>query len=303
MSAPLKIQQLRQFVIAARHQSFRAAALETHRSQAAITLAMQSLQQEIGGQLFEDGHQARLTPLGDALVPLLAQLVHLHDRVQNEIGHLVRGEQGSVALSIMPSLAEEWLPGLLSRFRQDRPGVKIQAADVSSPQVSEMVADGRAELGVAGLIAPHALLTHTPVARDVFGVVCRPDHWIARRGKTVSWKSVRDEALIGNTTFHALYGHGLGAWFETPHIVLSNRGSLIAAVKAGLGITVLPTLARPSAQHGLAFVPLVSPRITRVVGTLQRNEQTLMPAAAHMHGLILKMLAAFARERGASVLL
>jgi DNA-binding transcriptional LysR family regulator len=302
MSGPLKIQQLRQFVIAAKHQSFRAAALETHRSQAAITLAMQGMQQEIGGQLFEEGHQARLTPLGEALLPLLAQLVNLHDRVQNEIGHLVRGEQGSVALSIMPSLAEEWLPGLLSRFRPDRPGVKIQVADVSSPQVSEMVIDGRAELGVAGLIAPHPLLTHTPVARDVFGVVCRPDHRIARH-KSVSWKSIRDEALIGNTTFHALYGHGLGALFETPHIVLSNRGSLIAAVKAGLGITVLPTLARPPSQHGLAFVPLVSPRMTRVVGTLHRKEQTLMPAAAHMHRLILHRLAAFARERGATVLL
>ncbi len=46
MSAPLKIQQLRQFVIAARNQSFRVAALETHRSQAAITLAMRALQEK-----------------------------------------------------------------------------------------------------------------------------------------------------------------------------------------------------------------------------------------------------------------
>jgi DNA-binding transcriptional LysR family regulator len=302
MSAPLKIQQLRQFVIAARHQSFRVAALETHRSQAAITLAMQGLQQEVGAKLFEDGHQARLTPLGETLLPLLTELIHVHDRVQNDIRQIVQGEQGSVSLSLMPSLAEEWLPGMLRRFRLERPGVKIQAADVSSPRVAEMVEGGLAELGVAGLIAPNPLLRHTPVARDAFGVVCRPDHRIAGAGKSVQWKALRGETLIGNTTFHALQGHDLGSWINSPEIILHNRGSLIAAVQAGLGITVLPTLARPPARHGLVFVPLTAPRVTRIVGTLRRTEQSLLPAAAHMHELMVESLAAFARERGATVL-
>lgn len=303
MSAPLKIQQLRQFVIAARNQSFRVAALETHRSQAAITLAMRALQEEAGGQLFEDGHQARLTPLGQALLPLLNELITVHDRVQNEMRRIVRGEQGSVTLALMPSLAEEWLPGMLHRYRHEHPGVKIHAADVSSPRVTEMVESGLAELGVAGLAAPNVLLRHTPVARDSFGVVCRPDHRIAASGKSVQWKTLRDETLIGNTTFHALQGHDLGSWLETPDLVLQNRGSLIAAVQAGLGITVLPALARPPARHGLAFVPLTAPRVTRIVGTLRRSGQSLLPAAAHMHELMLKSLAEFARARGATCLI
>jgi DNA-binding transcriptional LysR family regulator len=302
MSAPLKIQQLRQFVIAARSRSFRTAALETHRSQAAITLAMQGLQQELGGPLFEEGHQARLTPLGEALLPLMTELLNVHDRVQNDMRGIVRGEHGSVTVSLMPSLAEEWLPGLLRRFRRERPGVRIHAADVSSPRVAEMVEGGLAELGVAGLMAPNPLLRHMPVARDTFGVVCRPDHRIAVSGKPVQWKTLRDETLIGNTTFHALQGHDLGIWLETPDIVLHNRGSLIAAVQAGLGITVLPTLARPPAQHGLAFVPLTAPRVTRVIGTLRRTEQSLLPAAEHMHALMVESLAAFARAHGATVL-
>ncbi|AOB31457.1 LysR family transcriptional regulator [Bordetella sp. H567] len=303
MAAPLKIQQLRQFVIAARNQSFRVAALETHRSQAAITLAMRALQEEAGGQLFEDGHQARLTPLGQALLPLLTELITVHDRVQNEMRRIVRGEQGSVTLSLMPSLAEEWLPGILRRYRQAHPGVKIHAADVSSPRVAEMVESGLAELGVAGLATPNVLLRATPVARDTFGVVCRPDHRIAAAGKSVPWKALRDETLISNTTFHALQGHDLGRWLETPDLVLQNRGSLIAAVQAGLGITVLPTLARPPASHGLAFVPLTAPRVTRIIGTLRRAEQSLLPAAVHMHELMLKSLAEFARARGATSLI
>jgi DNA-binding transcriptional LysR family regulator len=303
MSAPFKIQQLRQFAIAARNQSFRVAALETHRSQAAITLAMRALQEDVGAQLFEDGHQARLTPLGESLLPLFTELINVHDRIQGDIRQIVRGERGAVTLSLMPSLAEEWLPDVLRRFRLDRPGVKVHAADVSSPRVAEMVESGLAELGVAGLIAPNPLLRHTPVVRDTFGVVCRPDHRIAASGRSIPWKALRGETLIGNTTFHALQGHDVGGWVDAPDIVLHNRGSLMAAVQAGLGITVLPTLARPPAQYKLAFVPLISPRVNRIVGTLCRTEQSLLPAAQHMHELMLKSLAAFARARGASVLL
>jgi DNA-binding transcriptional LysR family regulator len=302
MSTPLKIQQLRQFLIAARSKSFTAAAVETHRSQAAITLAMRGLQEEIGGQLFEEGQPARLTPLGRALLPLMQELLNVHDRVRGDIRQIVRGERGSVTLSLMPSLAEEWLPELLHRFRTERPGVKLHAADVSSPRVAEMVEEGLAELGVAGLIAPNPLLRHTPVARDSFGVVCRPDHRLAALGRSVPWRALRGETLIGNTTFHALQGHDLGPWIEAPDLVLLNRGSLIAAVQAGLGITVLPALARPPAERGLAFVPLVAPRVNRIIGTLRRTEQSLLPAAAHMHALMVESLALFARSRGAAVL-
>jgi DNA-binding transcriptional LysR family regulator len=301
MANPLKIQQLRQFVVAASRQSFRAAALESHRSQAAITLAMQNLEQEIGGQLFEQGHQARLTPLGEAVLPLLTEMVAVHDRVQNEIRLLASGEHGSVGLAVMPSLAEEWLPILLREFAQRHAGVRLRVADVSSPQVGPMVESGEAELGVAGLIGNESKLICDEVARDTFGVVCLKEHWIAQRGKSVPWKALNGEILIENTTFHALQGKGLPAKLDNPGMIMKNRTSLVAAVKAGLGITVLPTLAQPAHEHGLAFVPLVSPKVTRVVGIVRRAGHVLSPAAVHMHELMRTSLMEFARRRGADV--
>ncbi|MDX3904541.1 MAG: LysR substrate-binding domain-containing protein [Pigmentiphaga sp.] len=299
MAEAFKIPQLRQFVIAASRQSLRAAAEETHRTQAAVTLAMQNLEAQIGGSLFEHGHQARLTPLGDAVLPLLRELVAVHDRVQNEVELLASGEQGSLALAVMPSLAEEWLPQLLRRFAAAHPGVSLRIADVSSPQVGPMVASGEAQLGVAGVSGETAGLECVPVARDTFGVVCRRDHRIAQQRRSVTWRAVRGEPVIENTTFHALRDQPRGALLDRPHMVIKNRTSLIAAVKAGLGITVLPALAQPAPEHDLAFVPLTAPRIERCVGLLRSAGRSLSPAAAHMQALMLESLQEFALAKGA----
>lgn len=301
MANPLKIQQLRQFIITASRQSFRAAALETHRSQAAITLAMQALEEEVGGALFEHGHQATLTPLGVAVLPLFTELVAAHDRVLGDVRQLAEGRGGTLALAVMPSLAEEWLPLMLRRFATDHAGVKFRIADVSSPQVGPLVANGEAELGVTGLIGDDPKLDCTAVAQDTFGVVCPADHWIARRGKSLPWKALGDETLIENTTFHALQGQGLEKWIAHPYMVIANRTSLIATIKAGLGITVLPTLAKPGPEHGLAFVPLVAPRVLRVVGVVRRAGYSLSPAGRQMHALMLATLTEFARAKGARI--
>jgi len=200
---------------------------------------------------------------------------------------------------VMPSLAEEWLPLVLRRFAAAHPGVSLRIADVSSPQVGPMVASGEAQIGIAGLDDDLSGLRCIPVARDTFGVVCRHDHRIARRGRSAPWRTLDGEAIIENTTFHALRGHRIGALLQRPHLVIKNRTSLIAAVKAGLGITVLPTLAQPALEHGLAFVPLTAPRIERRVGVLHGAGRSLSPAAAHMLALMLESLRDFARAKGA----
>lgn len=299
MPDAFKIPQLRQFVIAATRQSLRIAAEETHRTQAAVTLAMQSLEEQIGASLFEHGHQARLTPLGEAVLPLLRELLALHDRVRNEISLLAAGERGSIALAVMPSLAEEWLPLMLKRFAASHPGVSLRIADVSSPQVGPMVASGEAQLGVAGLSDDVGGLECTVVARDTFGVVCAREHPLAKRGRSVPWRSLQGESLIENTTFHALRDRRLGKLLDQPRMVIKNRTSLIAAVKAGLGITVLPALAQPGPEHGLAFLPLTAPSIERRVGVLRSAGRSLSPAAAHMYALMLTSLREFARGKGA----
>lgn len=299
MSAPLKIQHLRQFLLAADHGSFRLAAEGTFRSQAAVSAAMQDLEQQLGAPLFEPGKRAQLTPLGMAVAPLFRELLSTHDRVLDAARQFGLGNQGPVSLAVMPSLADEWLPRLLERYARSHPAIRIRAIDESSQDVHRLVLSGEVQVGVAGQVPRTAEVAFAPVARDAFGLVCRKSHPLARRRGPVPWSALAGERLIGNATFDTLKNRQLGGAIEDPFMVVSNRASLLASVVSGLGVTVLPVLARPAAATGLAFVPLAGPTVERIVGVLTRKEETLLPSVAAMHALALRSLAQFTRRKGA----
>ncbi|MDG9967062.1 LysR substrate-binding domain-containing protein [Achromobacter mucicolens] len=299
MPTSLKIQHLRQFLLAADHGSFRVAAQGTFRSQAAVSAAMQDLEQQLGAALFEPGKRAQLTALGQAVAPLFRELLATHDRVLDAARQFGTGSQGPVAMAVMPSLADEWLPRLLARFAHTHPDVRIRALDETSPEVHRLVLAGEVQVGVAGQAPRTDEVAFTPVARDAFGLVCKKSHPLARRRGPVSWAALADERLIGNATFETLKNRQLGSGIDDPAIVVSNRASLLASVVGGLGVTVLPVLARPAAGSGLAFVPLAEPEVERIVGVLTRKDQTLLPSVAAMHALALRSLAQFTRRKGA----
>ncbi|WP_447921913.1 LysR family transcriptional regulator [Achromobacter aegrifaciens] len=299
MPSPLKIQHLRQFLLAADHGSFRLAAEGTFRSQAAVSAAMQDLEQQLGAPLFEPGKRAQLTPLGIAVAPLFRELLSTHDRVLDAARQIGLGSQGPVSLAVMPSLADEWLPRLLERYARSHPAIRIRAIDESSQDVHRLVLSGEVQVGVAGQVPRTAEVAFAPVARDAFGLVCRKSHPLARRRGPVPWSALAGERLIGNATFDTLKNRQLGNAIEDPFMVVSNRASLLASVVSGLGVTVLPVLARPAASTGLAFVPLAEPTVERIVGVLTRKEETLLPSVAAMHALALRSLAQFTRRKGA----
>ena len=211
MAEPLRIQQIRQFVITANTGSFRAAATGTFRSQAAVSAAMRDLERQVGAKLFEKGRRARLTPLAQMLYPIFNELLATHDRALIDARQLAQAERGSISLAVVPVLAEEWLPAFLSEFVRDYPDVRIRATDQRSPQVRALVADGTVDMGIASHLADDPKLTFLPMAVDVFGVLCplrRIRSPSSRR--PVRWSALRGERLIGNDSFEVLQGSGLG---------------------------------------------------------------------------------------------
>jgi DNA-binding transcriptional LysR family regulator len=301
VAEPLRIQQIRQFVITATAGSFRAAATGTFRSQAAVSAAMRDLERQIGARLFEKGRRARLTPLAQTLLPIFNELLITHDRVLGDARHLAQAERGSVSLAVVPVLAEEWLPAFLTQFIREHPEIRIRATDQRSPQVRAMVAEGAVDIGVAGVLDEDPKLDFQPVASDSFGVLCPVNHPFAKRRQPVLWSALAGERIIGNDAMELLKGRGLGEWIDDPSLVVTSRVTLLACIKAGLGVTVVPLLTKAEKVMRLAFVPLAAPRISRTICIVTRRGQTLLPTVSRMHAMILESLRAYAESQGATL--
>ena len=74
---------------------------------------------------------------------------------------------------------------------------------------------------------------------------------------------------------------------EASRLMVPNTASLLALVRAGVGITVLPRLAVPTQGTELAFLPLKDVSVRRVVWMATPSRNWLTPAAKAFVDMIL----------------
>lgn len=121
---PPPLNFIRSFESAARHLSFTKAAQELGYTQAAISTHIRGLEKYLGRDLFVRGTRTiALTEIGEAFLPTLRQALHQIDSATEGIATTSRDRSVIVACPL--SLAENWLPGCLARFRATNPGIEV----------------------------------------------------------------------------------------------------------------------------------------------------------------------------------
>ncbi|MDJ0708891.1 MAG: LysR substrate-binding domain-containing protein [Woeseiaceae bacterium] len=116
---------LRTFCVAARYQSFRAAADELFITASAVSHQIKGLEEELGLQLFDRGsRELKLTDAGSSLYEELAPLI---DQVDSVVArYLESGRRQSVRISVQPFFASEFFVPRLSEFTARHPDIDIQ---------------------------------------------------------------------------------------------------------------------------------------------------------------------------------
>jgi DNA-binding transcriptional LysR family regulator len=116
---------LRAFVAVVDHRGFSAAAKRLGRGQSAISLQIKRLEERLGVQLLDrNPHQVRPTNEGEALLDQARKILALHD----DLAHRFDKQEvtGIVRLGAPEDFATSHLPGVLSRFSQSHPGVVLE---------------------------------------------------------------------------------------------------------------------------------------------------------------------------------
>jgi DNA-binding transcriptional LysR family regulator len=149
------IEELRAFCAAADLGGIGRAAVRLHLSQPAVSKRLRHLEDTVGVQLFErSAHGVKLTPAGRRLYDDAQRALEALDQVSEVIRGLHRSG-GPVRLAASHSSLEAFVADLLGHIGDAHLAVELVAAN--SSVVRDMVADGRADLGVAAS-RPH----HTP---------------------------------------------------------------------------------------------------------------------------------------------
>jgi len=271
------ITALRVFVHVAECGNIRDAAARLYRTPSAVSMTLKALEQDMGAPLFESDRKNRLTALGEEVRGIAAEMLREHDRALERIEAVATGRQGRLQLASVPSVAAELLPGLLAVFLEARPGVTIELVDTDSRSVHAMVADGTVELGIAGPVAPGAGLSFAPLFRDPFRLVCRRGHPLAARTRPLRWEALASERIIGNDAAEAIMAPDYRKLVAASALKARNVISLLALVRAGAGVTLLPRLATVSLTPDLVALPLADGAAVREVGVVLRDGRSPGP--------------------------
>jgi len=101
----MTVKQLRAFLAVAQALSFVQACERLHLSQPALSLAIKSLEENLGGLLFIRATQSvRLTPEGEALLPLARRFLADWDNTQDELRQRFNLDLGRVTVAAILQL-------------------------------------------------------------------------------------------------------------------------------------------------------------------------------------------------------
>jgi DNA-binding transcriptional LysR family regulator len=248
----MELRQLSHFVAVAEECHFTRAARRLHIAQSSLSASIQTLERELGAQLFvRDKRQVRLTDAGRALLVEARRALSTVTAAREAVAAVQGGLRGRVSVGLARAVDHGRLLAALARFHQAHPDVEVALGHDDPARLLDQVRDGRLDLAL--LLAPVNRLaggdglTVTPLRPERPVVACGPDHRFAQRN-SVALGELRAETLVefpgsgnefgGRVTFHA----------DDVHTMLD-------VVAAGLAVAVLPrTTARGRA--GVRFVEL-----------------------------------------------
>lgn len=294
----ISLATMRVFAVVAETGSIRLAAERLGRTPSAISEKLKQFEQEVGAPLFESGRKSRLTAVGTFVQAQVRDLLSHVDRKLATLQAYSHNAIGRIDIAVVPSIATTILPGAIARFRSHWPAVEITARDADSRSVADLVQSGTVELGVASMPAERRAISFTPLFDEPLGIVCRRDDPLyaemerenARAKSVHRWPALSGRTFLTNAIFDTSKIAPPADPRQAP-IVVYNVLSLLALVRANIGITILPRLSVIGLQPDIGFIPIEEQDTRRTVGVITRAGEMLSPAAAAFLRIVQDQLA------------
>jgi DNA-binding transcriptional LysR family regulator len=289
----MNFSQLQSFVAVADTGSFTEAAYAIDLTQSAVSHALAALERELGVTLLERNHtgMVALTHAGHSILPHVRALLAQAETIQQE-AQVARGlARGKLRLGSIPPISPRLLAGVLTHFQQQYPDIEVVLFEGTLQEVHEWI--GTSMIDVGFVHHPAKDVESTLITTDELQVFVSRGHPLHARTSATAGE-LREERLIMPRTgcelpesFEQQNGkHGPPIRYQA-----SEGATILAMVREGLGITILPRMMLPEKLEGIVGIPLDPPRQIQI-GLAVRSQETASPAAT----LFVQTAVAWVRE-------
>ena len=295
----MTLTELRYIVAVARERHFGRAAESCFVSQPTLSVAIKKLEDELGLQLFERGaSDISVTPIGEQIIEQ-AQKVLEEAQVIKEIARAGQDPlSGPLKVGVIYTIGPYLLPQLVPRMIQQYPNTPLILQENFTVKLLELLRQGDIDVAIlADPFSAQGLVTQALYDESFVVAMPRNHPWATRTA--IPSEEIKNETMLLLGMGHCFRDHVLEVCPELSRFSAANGGiqksfegssleTIRHMVAAGLGITVLPELAKPQEDRMLAYVPFEKPVPSRRVVLAWRKS---FPRAAAIEALRKTVLA------------
>lgn len=234
----LDLELLRTFVAVFESSSFTRAAALLGRTQPAVSLQVRRLEEQLGFPLFDrTGRMVALTTEGAALLPQARRLLRLHDEIVAGLGE---GDlEGEVRFGAPEDIATAHLPGILGSFARSHPRIRLSVTCDYTANLLDQMSRGLLDL---------ALVKREPLGPDLGVSVWREALvWVALEAELATQDPMPLIVAPAPDIYRkrALAALDAAGRAFRPAFTSPSLAGQLAALRAGLGVGVLPAAMAP----------------------------------------------------------
>lgn len=264
----MEMQQVRYFVALARTLNFTRAAEQCNVTQPALTRAIQQLEHELGGPLFNrERSKTHLSELGRMMLPYLETVAETAQAAKEAAVSASKLENVKLTIGAMCTIGPRLVSDLLIRFQGNHPDVEVSVADGEAAMMIGLLQSGDLEISIIGV--PEELpdsLHQLPVFEEKFVIVLPPNHRLVAQ-QVVRVADLDGEPYVGRSNcevFRAVTEDFARRGVSTRKVFSSPRDDWVQGmIKAGLGFGFFPEYC--VTDPDLIVRPLVEPGYSRTI--------------------------------------
>ncbi|MEU4312387.1 LysR substrate-binding domain-containing protein [Nocardia sp. NPDC024068] len=258
------LNQLESFVAVAETLHYGRAAERLSISQPPLSRRIQLLERELRVELFDrTGRAVRLTTAGQAFLGDARRILGLSEQAALTVRRVPEGEIGTVSMGFTASSAHSVLDAFVAAARTRLPGVDLVLRErVSGTQLEELRA-GELDLVLVRPPVRGSELSHHPLHREPLLAAIPTGHPLATRESIPHVRDFDDEPFVMYSPAEARYFYEVlvgvfrGAGIAPRYVQhLSQVHTILALVRAGLGLALVPRAAEAFGLDGVVLRPV-----------------------------------------------
>lgn len=288
----MNIRDLQYLVAVYDLNNFSKAAEQCYVSQPTLSGQLKKLEEELGACLIERStRQVLFTALGEQIVTMAREVLLMVGNIRAVAEASNDPMAGDFHLGLIPTVGPFLLPLLMPVLSRELPEAKFFLYELQTDALIAKLLKGELDAAIlAKLDWSHPVQEVSLYKENMELAVCAKGD-LAEQSAPVDLTVLENRSVLMLEDGHCLRDQALGVCFsagarEDVRFQATSMDTLLHMVATGAGMTLIPELASKKPVDGVRFVPFISPKPSREIVMLLRNNTARKQALTAIAGCI-----------------